>query len=124
PGADCGRRSGSSGSAGGSDLLNCGNGEWVRTLLLKRQAAPTVRGSWLTARPSLSRCPTLILSPSGFPLWLGARSLTYRIAVYGPVRTVMRQDRQGTAGNRLSMSIVPGHSHGLSSSPHALISWT
>jgi RNA-directed DNA polymerase len=51
--ADCGRRSGSSGSAGGHDLLNCRNGEWARTLPPKRRAAPMVRGSWQTARPSL-----------------------------------------------------------------------
>src|SRR5207237_7747275 len=73
PDVGCDRLSGSSGSTAGNDLRNCGNGEWARTSLLKQQAAPTVCGSWQTVRPSLSRCPTLTLSHSEFPLWLGAR---------------------------------------------------
>jgi Group II intron, maturase-specific domain len=48
-----------------SDLRNCENGEWARTLPQKRRAAPTVRGSWQTARPSHSHCPTLTLPRSG-----------------------------------------------------------
>src|SRR6267143_479418 len=68
PGADCDRRSGSSGSAGRNDLLNSANGEWARTWPLKRRAAPTVRGRWQTVRPLLSRCPTLTLPRWGFRL--------------------------------------------------------
>jgi RNA-directed DNA polymerase len=39
----------------------------ARTLPLERQAAPTVRGSWRTVRPSLSRCLMLTSTRSGFP---------------------------------------------------------
>jgi hypothetical protein len=40
-------------------------GEWARTSPLKRQAVPTVRGSWPTAQLLLSRCPTLTSLRSG-----------------------------------------------------------
>jgi RNA-directed DNA polymerase len=58
---------------------------------LAAKTAGSAHGPWQLANsPALAiALPTLTLPHSGFPLWLGPCNLTYRIAVYGPARTVM-----------------------------------
>ena len=46
--------------------LNCGNGEWAKISPHKRRAALTARGGWRIARHSVSRCPMLTSTRSGF----------------------------------------------------------
>ena len=94
-GADCGRRSGSSGSGGASGLRNSTNGALDVTLRSRRRAVHMALGGSQTCLPSQLRCPRL--DSLRIPRWLTCASSTRRTAVYGPVRTVVLQGQQVTA---------------------------
>jgi RNA-directed DNA polymerase len=66
PGADLGRRSGSSGSGERCGSRSCGNGEWATILPRKRQAAPMAPGDWRIHRLFIMHCLMLTSTRSGF----------------------------------------------------------
>jgi hypothetical protein len=85
PGAGCGRRFRSSGSAGRDGLGNCGTGERVRTWPLKRPVVPVVLTALGVCSPALA-----LALPNAFFALLGIPSLTVR-------RKVMCQRQPVTA---------------------------